>query len=71
MIYTVGPYLLPTLVPQMIARVPQMPLMLQENYTVKLLELLKHGEIDAAIMALPFPDAGLNVLPLYDENFVV
>ncbi len=70
-IYTVGPYLLPTLVPQMIARVPQMPLMLQENYTVKLLELLKHGEIDAAIMALPFPDAGLNVLPLYDENFVV
>jgi LysR family hydrogen peroxide-inducible transcriptional activator len=55
-IYTIGPYLPPTLVKQMIQRVPQMPLMLQENYTLKLLELLKQGEIDAAIMALPFPN---------------
>lgn len=70
-IYTIGPYLLPTLVKQMIRRVPQMPLMLQENYTLKLLELLKQGEIDAAIMALPFPETGLMVRPLYDEPFVV
>ena len=55
----------------MIQRVPQMPLMLQENYTLKLLELLKQGEIDAAIMALPFPETGLMVRPLYDEPFVV
>ena len=33
-IYTIGPYLLPALVKQMIETVPQMPLMLQENYTV-------------------------------------
>ena len=58
-IYTIGPYLLPTLVKQMIKRVPQMPLMLQENYTLKLIELLKQGEIDVAIMALPFPETGL------------
>ncbi|MEJ0003300.1 MAG: LysR substrate-binding domain-containing protein [Pararobbsia sp.] len=71
MIYTIGPYLLPTLVKQMIDTVPQMPLMLQENYTLKLIELLKQGEIDAAIMALPFPETGLMVRPLYDEPFVV
>lgn len=70
-IYTIGPYLLPLLVPEMIRSVPQMPLMLQENFTVKLVELLKQGEIDCAIMAEPFPDAGLTVLPLYDEPFVV
>ncbi|MFM0499522.1 hydrogen peroxide-inducible genes activator [Paraburkholderia caffeinilytica] len=70
-IYTIGPYLLPTLVKQMIKRVPQMPLMLQENYTVKLIELLKQGEIDVAIMALPFPETGLMQRPLYDEPFVV
>ena len=70
-IYTIGPYLLPTLVKQMIKRVPQMPLMLQENYTVKLIELLKQGEIDVAIMALPFPETGLMLRPLYDEPFVV
>lgn len=70
-IYTIGPYLLPALVKNMIELVPQMPLMLQENYTLKLLELLKQGELDVAIMALPFPETGLVVRPLYDEPFVV
>jgi LysR family hydrogen peroxide-inducible transcriptional activator len=64
------PYLLPDLVRQAIARTPQMPLMLQENFTVKLLEMLRTGEIDCAIMAEPFPDTGLAVAPLYDEPFL-
>lgn len=70
-IYTIGPYLLPPLVKRIIDDAPQMPLILQENYTGRLLELLKHGEIDAAVVALPLPDAGLVVQPLYDEDFVV
>ena len=69
-IYTIGPYLLPDLVRQMITHTPQMPLMLQENFTVKLLEMLRTGEIDCAILAEPFPDAGLAVAPLYDEPFL-
>jgi LysR family hydrogen peroxide-inducible transcriptional activator len=70
-IYTIAPYLLPQLVKNMIEQVPQMPLILQENFTVRLLELLRQGELDAAIMALPFPEHGLMVKPLYDEPFVV
>ena len=70
-IYTIGPYLLPDLVRQAIERVPQMPLVLQENFTVKLLEMLRTGELDCAIVAEPFPDAGLAVAPLYDEPFMV
>jgi LysR family transcriptional regulator, hydrogen peroxide-inducible genes activator len=70
-IYTIAPYLLPPLVKNMIERVPQMPLVLQENFTVRLIELLRQGELDAAIMALPFPDQGLMVQALYDEPFVV
>lgn len=70
-IYTIGPYLLPTLVKTMIRQVPQMPLVLQENFTVKLMELLRQGELDAAIMALPLPDQGLMTQALYDEPFVV
>jgi LysR family hydrogen peroxide-inducible transcriptional activator len=70
-IYTVAPYLLPALVKTMIERVPQMPLVLQENFTVRLIELLRQGELDAAVMALPFSDQGLMVQPLYDEPFVV
>ena len=57
-IHTIGPYLLPRLVPVQIGRTPQMPLLLQ-------------GEIDCAIMALPLPEAGLVMQPLYDEPFVV
>ena len=70
-IYTVGPYLLPDLVRQAIERMPRMPLMLQENFTAKLLDMLRTGELDAAILAEPFPDAGLAVAPLYDEPFMV
>jgi LysR family hydrogen peroxide-inducible transcriptional activator len=69
-IYTIGPYLLPELVKNAILQAPEMPLMLQENFTVKLLEMLRTGEIDCAIMAEPFPDAGLACAPLYDEPFV-
>ena len=68
-IYTIAPYLLPDLVRQVITKSPQMPLMLQENFTVKLLEMLRTGELDCAILAEPFPDAGLAVAPLYDEPF--
>lgn len=70
-IYTVGPYLLPDLVRHAIERVPQMPLVLQENFTSKLLDMLRNGELDAAILAEPFPDAGLAVAPLYDEPFLI
>ena len=69
-IHTIGPYLLPDLVRQAIDRVPQMPLMLQEHFTTRLLEMLRTGELDCAIMAEPFPDTGLAVAPLYDEPFM-
>ena len=70
-IYTIGPYLLPDLVKQAIDRVPQMPLVLTENFTAKLLDSLRTGELDCAIMAEPFPDTGLAVAPLYDEPFMI
>jgi LysR family hydrogen peroxide-inducible transcriptional activator len=69
-IYTISPYLLPDLMRQLMVRTPQMPLMLQENFTVKLLDMLRTGEIDCAILAEPFPDAGLAIAPLYDEPFL-
>ncbi len=47
-----------------------MPLILLENFTIKLLEMLRTGELDCAVMAEPFPDTGLAIAPLYDEPFV-
>lgn len=70
-IYTIGPYLLPSLVRQLLKDAPQMPLLLNESFTIRLLELLKNGEIDVAILALPLPDSGLMIQPVYDEPFMV
>ncbi|MBY0270813.1 MAG: hydrogen peroxide-inducible genes activator [Burkholderiales bacterium] len=70
-IFTIAPYLLPQLIPLLRRRAPKMPLMLEENYTATLSERLKRGDIDAAIVALPFSEAGITVTPLYDEPFVV
>lgn len=70
-IYTIAPYLLPKLIAQSRKSLPKMPLYLQESFTVKLLESLKQGDIEAAILAEPFPLSGLEVIPLYDEPFVV
>jgi len=70
-IYTIGPYLLPELVRHTIDMFPQMPLVLQENFTAKLLDMLRTGDLDAAIMAEPFPDTGLAIAPLYDEPFMI
>lgn len=70
-IFTIAPYLLPQLIPVLRRRAPKMPLTLEENYTATLTERLKRGDIDAAIVALPFSEAGITVTPLYDEPFVV
>lgn len=70
-IFTVGPYLLPGLIPELRARAPRMPLFVEENYTEVLRERLKHGKLDAIIISLPFSEGGIETRPLYDEPFVV
>jgi LysR family hydrogen peroxide-inducible transcriptional activator len=70
-IFTIGPYLLPKLIPILHRRAPQMPLLIEESYTATLAEMLKRGEIDLAIVALPFEEPGITTQPVYDEQFVV
>lgn len=70
-IYTIAPYLLPSLVRVARERLPQAPLFLEENFTVRLLELLRQGSLDCAVIAEPFASAGLNQIALYDEPFLV
>ena len=70
-IYTIGPYLMPLLIPLMHKRAPRMPLLIQENYTSRLAELLKTGEVDVVVLSLPFSEPGIVTQPLYDEPFRV
>lgn len=69
-IYTVGPYLLPALVPLLRRRTPQMPLMIEENFTAVLLEQLRANELDVVLVAQPIDTDGLRTWALYDEPFV-
>lgn len=69
-IYTIGSYLLPHLMPELHAGAPQMPLIIVEDYTANLRQRLKQGELDAILIALPFDEPGVVTLPLYEEPFV-
>jgi len=70
-IYTIGPYLFSRLVPLLHEAAPQMPLVIEENYTVHLRERLVSGDLDAVLVCLPFEEPGIVTLPLYDEPFMV
>lgn len=70
-ILTIAPYLLPNLLTELSDSCSQMPLYLEESFTDELLEKLRSGQIDAAIMADTIHGTGLMTETLYQEEFVV
>lgn len=71
LIFTVAPYLLPKLIVSLRDVAPKMPLMLEENYTNVLTDLLKRGDLDAIVVAEPYHEASVETVPLYNEPFFV
>ncbi|MGD8644684.1 MAG: hydrogen peroxide-inducible genes activator [Chromatiales bacterium] len=71
LIYTIGPYLLPDLIPTLNERAPRMPLLIEESYTAELSRRLRQGDLDAIVISLPFEERGVLTRALYDEPFVV
>jgi LysR family hydrogen peroxide-inducible transcriptional activator len=70
-IHTIAPYLLPPLVVALRKLAPEISLDIEENMTANLDRLLRSGELDAAILALPYEGPGIEVEPVYDEEFRV
>jgi len=70
-IYTVGPYLLPDLIPILKSKAPEIPLEVEENLTANLEILLNNGRLDVIVIALPFGGPGITTRPVYDEDFDV
>ncbi len=70
-IYTIGPYLLPKLIPILRRTAPAMQLLIQENFTHRLAEELRSGEVDVILVALPFEAPGVMTRAVYDEPFMV
>jgi LysR family transcriptional regulator, hydrogen peroxide-inducible genes activator len=71
LIHSIGPYLLPEIIPILRKSAPEMPLEVEENLTANLETQLRNGVIDAAIIALPFDVPGLQYKVMYDEEFDV
>jgi LysR family hydrogen peroxide-inducible transcriptional activator len=70
-IYTVGPYLFPSLVSSLQQLAPKMPLFIEESYTANLRVKLSNGKLDAIFVALPFTEPDVVTRALFDEPFVV
>ena len=68
---TLGPYLLPHVIPAVRKRFPRLELLLVEEKTEELLRRLREGQIDAAVLALPLHDDQLHIEPLFVEPFVL
>lgn len=68
---TVGPYFLPRVLPALRQRYPGLRLYLREDMTTRLLDALHDGEIDAALIALPFPTVDLEMRELIEDPFVL
>jgi len=66
---TICPYLLPRLLPVLKQRYPQFQLKIVEDQSHVLVDMVSRGEIDAAILALPFPCDGLLSLEFWQEDF--
>ena len=66
---TLGPYVLPWLVPALKRDYPALRLVLREDLTAPLLERLGSHRLDAALVALPVPGDRLERLALFDEPF--
>lgn len=67
---TLGPYLLPHIVPELHHRFPGLEILLVEEKTAVLLDELRSGALDAAAVALPVVDETLHIEPLFREDFV-
>ena len=67
---TLGPYLLPHVVPQLRERFPHLELLLVEEKSDVLLQSLREGKLDAALLALPVHDEQLHAEFLFEEPFV-
>lgn len=68
---TLAPYLLPGIIPSLHAKFPKVSIWLHEERTHILLEQLKNGELDLAILSAPIQDDALSQIPLFTEPFML
>jgi LysR family transcriptional regulator, hydrogen peroxide-inducible genes activator len=71
MIPTIAPYLLPTVIGNLTRLHPELDIHVRETLTPKLIEELREGRLDTAIVALPVSEPSLTEVALFAENFLL
>jgi LysR family hydrogen peroxide-inducible transcriptional activator len=71
MIPTIAPYLLPTVMGNLMHTHPELDVHVREALTSKLIEELADGRLDAAIVALPVSEPSLTEVALFAESFLL
>lgn len=66
---TIGPYLLPKVLPEVRRQHPSFKLKIIEDQSQVLVDMVRRGDIDAAVLALPFPIEGLMSFDFWQEDF--
>jgi len=66
---TIAPFLLPRFLPDLRARYPRLKLLLREDVSANLLQRMRGGQLDFAVLALPFEIGELEARPLFDDEF--
>lgn len=67
---TIGPYLLPRVLPALQVQCPRLQLDILEDQTAEVLDQLRRGALDAAIVALPYNCDGLLTFPFWQEDLL-
>ncbi len=68
---TLAPYFLPQVLPAIARKLPKLKLLLVEEKTEQLLDKLKAGTLDAALVALPIEEEGFGSAALFDDPFLL
>ena len=66
---TIGPYLLPKVLPEVRNQHPDFQLMIVEDQSHRLVEMVRNGEIDCAVLALPYAVDGLHAFTFWEDDF--
>ncbi|HEY4032164.1 MAG TPA: hydrogen peroxide-inducible genes activator [Caulobacteraceae bacterium] len=67
---TIAPFLLPRALPLLRDRFPKLKLFLREDLTHRLIEGLKSGALDAALIALPYDTTGLETAAVSEDELL-
>lgn len=68
---TIAPFVVPEILPKLRSAYPELKLFLTEDQSERLLDKLSSGELDVLLLALPYEMKSVDVMPLFDDAFML